>query len=133
METRQLCLSLTVAALLSCDTGPLTVYGRTPLESIPIGYSEWYSEAEACLGAPGSFNAIHWYVADSIYNEAGQSVFGYVDHPHDITLRRDVVEAAQPITVEHFVKHEMVHHILQRGNDLHDAEGNVPCEVAAVS
>ena len=133
MKQRQRRLFLTVATLLACDTGPLTVYGRTPLESVPLEYSEWYSEAEACLGVLGNFDAIRWYVADSIRNEEGGDVFGYVDHPHDLTLRRDVVEAVQPVTVEHFVKHELVHHILQRGNDLHDAQGNVPCEVAAVS
>lgn len=102
--------------------GPqLDFFNRRRMILIPPQYPEWYREAESCLGADGKYGRIRWFVADSIYVDGGTKA-GVLKFPNDITMREDVANYSGS------VKHEMVHHIVRRGDDLHDERGRVPCQ-----
>ena len=106
-----------VVSLCSCGIfGPdLEMTNRRLLNPIPAEYPGWYAEVEACLNEGGDFEAIIWYVADRI-EKNGLTAPGIWQRPHTITIR------ANNILIIHTVKHEMVHHVRQVGDELHGTE-----------
>jgi hypothetical protein len=85
-------------------------------------YRPIYASVEACVGRYGNFDSVRWWVADMIIIN-GAAVSGRIEFPSDVIIHVSRVETWTT------VRHEMVHHILQLGNRLHDANGDVPCEV----
>jgi hypothetical protein len=108
-------IPLLATTLLVCGCGILgpdvETPGRRLLEPVPAEYPFWYADVEVCLAASGDFSAANWYVADDVILD-GEQKAGVTEFPHDITVTS--------ATDQRSVKHEMVHHILQRGNDIHD-------------
>lgn len=82
------------------------------LDPVPDVYLGWYEAVESCVGRTGDFDAISWYVADDLRRN-GEPRAGVLRFPHAITLRADFVEHPG------VVMHEMVHHVMRRGDELH--------------
>ncbi len=91
-----------------------------PLEPIPEVYASWYDHVETCIGQLGNFDAIFWYVADEIFVD-GLEKAGILRFPHTITMHSDFVQ--NPVAV----KHEMVHHVSQRGDEIHGTDAFYEC------
>jgi hypothetical protein len=125
---RRIVGTLVVLALAGCDllAPDVDAENRRPLLPVPPEYPTWYAEVERCLDSSGAYKSVRWHVASAIYTD-GAPINAYISLPHAITIHRDA------LTAEHTVKHEMVHHVLQQGNEIHDKRGNVPCEVEAIS
>ena len=106
-------------------TGPAAEYvNRRPLEPVPDWYREAYRQTEECLGVRGNFGAVRWFVAERVV-VGGTEKAGALRFPHDITMWERAAHH------EWAVRHEASHHILQRGDDLHDEHGQVPCSIGA--
>ena len=101
--------------LLACGIlGPdLETTNRRLLDPIPSEYPRWYTEVESCVSQFGDYNAIVWYIADEIVLGDVPKA-GLLHFPNTITLR------AASIHHVHAVKHEMVHHVRQIGDELHE-------------
>jgi hypothetical protein len=91
------------------------------MEPVPEVYALWYAAAEECLGTRGDFDAVRWWVADSVLAD-GRRRLGVFEPPDDITISLPWVET------EVAVRHEMVHHIMGAGVATHDENGDVVCQ-----
>ena len=111
--------TLPTLCVLLCACGILGPDVETPnrrlLDPIPPEYPGWYAEVESCLGRAGDYDAIVWYVADDIIVD-GVRKGGIFAFPNRITVRAPRVHDA------FLVKHEMVHHVLQAGEELHGTD-----------
>ena len=107
-----LCVLLSACGIFGLD---LDMTNRRLLDPIPAEYPRWYAEVESCLNEVGDFGAINWYVADRI-ELSGLTAPGLWQKPDAITMR------ANHILVIQTVKHEMVHHVRQVGDELHGTE-----------
>lgn len=117
MRSLALVLGLAGCSILGPD---MDAVDHRPLEPLPESYPRWYAATEACLGRSGDFGVVRWFVAESLAVN-GREVAGVVRLPHAITMRRGFVDD------EVAVRHEMVHEILGRGDELHSPTGGVPC------
>jgi hypothetical protein len=88
---------------------------------VPTVYAEWYAKTEACLEVRGDFEAVRWFVADTVMVD-GAPKAGVLRFPDDVTMFAEFTAYETP------VRHEMAHHIMQAGDELHDARGWVPCQ-----
>ena len=77
------------------------------LDPIPTEYPGWYLDVESCLAQLGDFDTITWYVADEVFLN-GEQKAGIIKFPNKITMWADA------IYIQSSVKHEMIHHVLQR-------------------
>lgn len=98
----------------------LETTNRVRMDPAPGLYPRWYAEAEACVERVGDFDAVRWYRADHVVLD-GKEVGGVLEFPHDVTI------AVPNVHVRSTVKHEAIHHILQRGDDLHGSEIMIRC------
>jgi hypothetical protein len=101
--------------------------GRRPLDA-PPEYRTWYAEVATCWRARGvligrGFAQAQWFVASQVYAH-GYERAGAIELPDAITMSEVQVMRRRS------VKHEMSHHYVQRGNELHLADESVPCEDA---
>ncbi len=112
-----------VVVLGGCDLlGPdFRFVNRRPMDPVPEVYAEWYAKTEACLGVSGDFGAAEWHAADSV-NVDDVPRAGALRFPHEVTMWRGAA------ALEWAVRHEMVHHVTQTGDALHNFWGRVPCE-----
>jgi hypothetical protein len=121
---------LVLALLCGCSvTGPTDreIIGvRAADPALVESYRPIYAAVEACVGRYGNFDSVRWWVADMIMID-GAAKSGRIEFPSDVIIHVSRVETLTTI------RHEMVHHIMQIGNQLHDANGDVPCEVGAIS
>ena len=101
---------------------PLEVTHERPMQP-PAVYANWYAEAEDCLGTKGNLGRIKWFVASELL-VGGVPKAGVLRFPDRITM------SDSQVTRGRSVKHEMVHHITQQGDGLHDSLGRVACETA---
>lgn len=109
---RKLLLCLTLLPACGIIGPDIDFTKHEPLGPVPELYREWYADVELCLGIAGEFNAVIWYIADDIiYN--GVSSFGLWQEAHRITMKATHLHSIRN------VRHEMIHHILQRGNSAH--------------
>lgn len=93
--------------------GPeLDVPNRVLLDPVPVEYPGWYQAATSCLAQPGDYDAIVWYIADEVIVD-GVHKAGVLEFPNTITMR------ASTIHTRVSVKHEMIHHVRQLGDELH--------------
>jgi len=111
---------LLLASVASCGATDLVapfgpVGPRERFIPLPI-YRVWHAAIEACAGRQSDFDAIIWWVADSLAAPPSAGADYETDAtwtpPHTITLRRDRTG------VEWVVKHELIHDLLQNGDDL---------------
>jgi hypothetical protein len=121
---------MVLALLCGCSiTGTIdreVIGARAANPTLVESYRPIYGDVEACLGRHGNFGSVRWWVADMIMID-GAAVSGRIEFPSDVIIHVSRVETLTTI------RHEMVHHIMQIGNQLHDANGDVPCEVGAIS
>lgn len=104
-----------VLALVGCTDlfGPEVEYWEhRPMDPVPAEYATWYAEVEQCLGQVGNFDAVRWFVADSIRRE-GRPAGAVLEFPATITMTSDYTE------LRWAVKHEMIHHVTQQGDEIH--------------
>lgn len=74
----------------------------------PPEYRTYYAAMEACSGRTGDFDAISWWLADSLRTPPGELVTkGEWEAPHTIRLRRGYEGN------DWIVDHEMLHDLLQ--------------------
>lgn len=85
---------------------------KQPMKPFPE-YIHWYSEVENCLKNKGNFKVIKWFRADKI-TANGDLKGGFTLFPNIVVIRFDFVKD------KFLVKHEMIHHILQKGNQIHE-------------
>lgn len=102
-------LWLSACGILGPD---VQVTNRRLLDPVPAEYPSWYEQVQECLGLPGDYDAITWYVADDVIVD-GVPKAGILRFPHAITMHIDFIH--NPVAV----KHEMVHHVRQLGDELH--------------
>ncbi|MEO8450271.1 MAG: hypothetical protein ABI647_10800 [Gemmatimonadota bacterium] len=79
----------------------------------PAQYAEWFAKTEACSGISGDAQAIAWYVvpgAETFETEAGRKVGMW---ERDKSGAR-IVLAGNYENSEMAVRHEMLHHLLDR-------------------
>ena len=99
---------VSLALLVGCRADPFGPVGASARFAPPPIYRVWHAEVEACAGRASNFNAITWWVADSLGSPPGVSeTFGTWTPPHTIRLRREY------LMEEWVVKHEMLHDLLQ--------------------
>ena len=116
--------AILLLALAGCSLdvfGPDVRYVNREAISPPWTFAIWYADTERCLGSRGDYNAVRWFVADSIYRD-GVSAWAILAEPHDITV------LATHVTGYTIIRHEAAHHITGIGMRLHDADRKVPCE-----
>lgn len=109
-----LMLAFVVAACAS-PTAPTVDYevaGAAPLDP-PAWYAEVHAELVACAGTSEPFEGVRWFLADRIEATGMPVVAG-------LWLPGDTIYLAQPWDEDpRVVRHELLHHLLQRGNEIH--------------
>lgn len=121
---------LFVLALAGCSNPfyvQLEASGHMAMHPVPAIYGEWHRQVVECVGVDSNFATIRWYTAREM-SHGGRAVEG-----HALIRARAITIRADHIMSEHVVRHEMVHVVLQRGNEIHDERGNVPCEVGFIT
>lgn len=116
----------TVAALVllaACDlTGPNWERVDVQPMDVPENYAGWYAEVEDCLGQRGDFAAVRWFTATELSID-GVSKGGITRFPDEITM------LVRRVTHPWSVKHEMIHHVTQVGDAVHDTDDMERCAV----
>ena len=86
-------------------------------------FATWWAEMEACTKIRKPFEGMSWWVATGLYNVAEKfSAWGvYYPVPPEIV----VVQNQKLPQLEHTVKHEILHHLIQ--NTDHQEETFVRC------
>jgi len=100
-----------VLLVVGCDepAGPkINADGLRRIEPQP-SYSSWWAEAQGCTGITASMDRITWWLASRL---PGSAVGVWVA-PHDIVFLPEYH------LVKTVVQHEMVHDLLQQGEDAH--------------
>lgn len=113
--------------LSACNIlGPTTTdfVNQRPMDP-PAYYAGYYAEVEVCLGMAGDYGAIEWFVADEI-NHDGVEMAGIIHFPNRVTIREGQVHS----TVTS--KYEMIHHVLQKGDEIHDTGVFARCAVPVI-
>ena len=96
------------------------IRGRAPF-SPPEVYLEWWRDTETCADASGSFEALVFYLADSIMGDRLVARARWSE-PRDIIIVRGY-EADSKV-----VRHEMLHDLL-RGDGSHTDGRWVSCDL----
>lgn len=90
--------------------------------SPPPIYRTWWDEAQECYGVESrtSYNDVHWYIyrKSRIPCSALAGCNGTAGWGKEV----NVVLAAPYVLNQNTVKHEMLHLISRRGNEIHDEE-----------
>lgn len=92
-------------ALVACGD-PFAPVGRVERFTPPPVYREWYTAMERCAGRTGDFDAVRWFVVDSLASPDAGMIAGSWTAPHTIRLRRRW-ENQWPV-----ITHESLHDIL---------------------
>ena len=111
------CLWVVACGIFGPD---LETPNRALLDPVPAEYPGWYVEVVSCLAQLGDYDAIVWYVADEVVVDGVQKA-GILKFPNTITMR------AGSIHNQTSVRHEMVHHVRQVGDELHDTNDFASC------
>jgi hypothetical protein len=99
---------LALALLAGCTNDPFAPIGDVERFTPPAIYASWYATTAQCVGVPGDFAAIEWWLVDSIGGLPHQGeVVGTWTAPHTIRIMRGR-EADEAV-----VTHEMVHDLIQ--------------------
>ena len=97
-----------VILIAACAADPFAPLGREERITPPETYRRWYAAVERCAGRQGHFDAVRWYVADSLANPDHRGVVtGTWTAPHTIRLARRFAQDSGTVA------HESLHDILQ--------------------
>ena len=109
-------LSFAVVAFGGCSafapSEPELPVGAVPLAPQPA-YAAWFERTEGCSGLGGQFTSIQWFVvpgADTFQTSAGPKV-GMWEKAGSVAR---IIIAGNYIGHEMVVRHEMLHHLLDR-------------------
>lgn len=120
------CLTLLAAcgplsAQTTYTTGPLDVRNVMPLTP-PPEYARWWAEVAALVDMPPvtPFKRVEWWTTDTPIRCPVERE-GIPCRVHGLYLGpKDIVLAIQDVASECWVKHEIAHAVLGRGDEAHD-------------
>jgi len=115
-DTRLRPLWVALLAIAGCSSfapgEPELPHGAIPI-SPRLAYREWFTRTEQCSGTSGQFQRIQWFVvpgAETFQTEAGPKV-GMWEKTGGMAR---IVIAGRYVDHEMVVRHEMLHHLLDR-------------------
>lgn len=106
-------LLVAASGLLAACGDAFAPLGKWEVLDPPAVYQRWYDAVAECAGVRhANVNRITWELADSLNTPPGsREVLGAWEPPHTIRLRREYRN------VEWVVQHEMLHDLLQTGEE----------------
>lgn len=92
----------------ACEVNPFAPVGNVERFTPPPEYRTWYAEMEACTGRRGNYDAVVWWLVDSLTTPVGwHNIAATWTAPHTVRIRRGYKGN------DWVVRHEMLHDILQ--------------------